>query len=249
MPTSNPVQVDFSSLEIFSTIFLSILIQAFPFLLIGTLISSMIQVFVSGEKIAKLFSVDKGQAFFFAVFAGFLFPVCDCAIIPVAGRLLKKGVPQFAVVTFMLAAPIVNPLVIASTFFAFPEQHFVAYTRIFLGLAVAITVGLFFKIFPGKGSIFKRGISNFSCKCGVCNQIDGDNNNFLGKINAIFKHAGSEFFEVGRFLIVGAFLSGIMQAYLPKDILADIGGGEIISLIIMMLAAFIFQCVQPPMPL
>ena len=63
----------------------------------------------------------------------------------------------------------------------------------------------------------------------------------MGKIDAVLRHAGNEFFEVGRYLIVGAFLSAIVQTFVPKEALAGLGGGYVVSLLVMMLSAFIMS--------
>ncbi|GCD08754.1 permease [Clostridium tagluense] len=228
-------------LQRFNTIFLSILIQAFPFILFGVFFSSIIQVFVSTEKITKIFPKNTALQFIVAISAGFFFPVCDCAIVPVGARLVKKGVPLPAAITFMLAAPIVNPIVIASTLYAFPNQPLIAVYRTCLGIIVAFFVGLVFLLSPEKNPMLLDNNNKSFCNCGFCsddyNNIDG----FRQRIDAIFKHAGSEFFGVGKFLIIGSFLSSIMQTIIPKDLFPTLGGGIIISILIMMLFAFILS--------
>lgn len=232
--------IDLSWLQALNTVFLSILIQAFPFILFGVIVSSILQVFVPSGTIVKLFPKKSGLGFIVAIFAGFLFPVCDCAIVPIAARLVKKGVPIPTAITFMLAAPIVNPLVIASTFYAFPGQPSIALFRLFLGILIAATVGLTLLFFSEEKSITLNSFDNIACRCGYC-EDNSISKGFFGKSEAIFRHAGAEFFEVGRFLIIGAFLSSIVQTLIPKDILSNIGGGDIISLIIMMLSAFVLS--------
>jgi uncharacterized membrane protein YraQ (UPF0718 family) len=234
------IHFNLSRLQVLNTVFLSILIQAFPFILIGVVASSLIQVFVSKEAIVRLFMGKRELGFIIAVFAGFLFPVCDCAIVPVAVRLVKKGVPLPTAMTFMLAAPIVNPFVIASTLYAFPGQLYIAFCRVILGITVALAVGLTFYFIPEETAITLNGLDDISCQCGYCGENDIPKG-FWGRVDAIFKHAGAEFFEVGRFLIIGAFLSGIVQTLIPKDVMTNIGGGYIVSLAVMMLSAFILS--------
>ncbi len=232
---------DLSGLQTFNTVFLSILIQAFPFILFGVFVSSVIQVFISEETIVKFFPRSGIAAFGAAVVSGVLFPVCDCAIVPVVGRLVKKGVPLPVAVTFMLAAPIVNPIVIASTFYAFPGQPSVVFYRTLLGIAIAVVAGLMFVLFPEKKSMLANGVDALACKCGFCSRDYVSSKGALGKINAIFMHAAAEFFEVGRFLIMGAFISTAMLTLVPKEILAGLGGENTTALLIMMASAFIFS--------
>ena len=93
-----------------NTIFLSILLQAIPFMLLGTMISSILHIFISDQFVIKVFPDKNGLGFLTALFGGILFPVCECAAVPVITGLMKKGVSMPVAITFMLAAPIVNPL-------------------------------------------------------------------------------------------------------------------------------------------
>ena len=231
----------FTMIQRFNTVFLSILIQAFPFILFGVFISSIIQVFVSSEKITKIFPKNTVLQFIVAIFAGFFFPVCDCAVVPVGARLVKKGVPISAAVTFMLAAPIINPIVIASTLYAFPSQPYIAIYRTGLGIMIAFLVGVAFIFFPERKPMLLSIIDEIACNCGFCSDNYNNKNGTWENIDAIFRHAGAEFFQVGKFLIIGSFLSSIMQTVVPKNLFANLGGGIIISLLIMMLFAFILS--------
>ena len=94
-------------------IFVSIVLEAFPFMLLGTLIGGFIEVFVSQETITRFLPERRWWSVFIAAGLGVIFPVCECAIVPVIRRLLKKGVPLSAAIAFLLGGPIVNPLVAA----------------------------------------------------------------------------------------------------------------------------------------
>ncbi|GFZ32665.1 permease [Clostridium zeae] len=233
--------IDYGKIQIFSTVFLSILIQAIPFILVGVVFSSVIQVFVTSDAISRFFPKSPGLGFIAALVSGIFLPVCDCAIVPVASRLIKKGIPLPIAITFMLAAPIVNPVTIASTIYAFPTQTSIALYRIYFGVTVAFFTGLAFYIFPEKDIFLedKNIISN--CECGFCEDNSGATKSFKGKLRAILTHSSLEFFQVGKFLIIGAFLSSIMQVLLPKELIFKLGGTTLTSLIVMMLAAFVLS--------
>ncbi|MBU3190174.1 permease [Clostridium bowmanii] len=233
--------VFFPWIEHFSSVFLSILIQAFPFILFGVFVSSVIQVFVTSEKIIRIFPKNRILQFIVAIFAGAFFPVCDCAIVPVAARLIKKGVPLPAAVTFMLAAPIVNPIVIASTLYAFPGQPSIAIYRFCIGILVALFVGIVFVFSPEKDIMLLSNVNEIACDCGLCGDNYDNKKGFGRNIDAVFRHATTEFFTVGKFLIIGSFLSSLMQTIIPKDVFSNLGRGSIISLLIMMLFAFILS--------
>ena len=103
----------------FATIFLGIFIEAAPFLLFGTLASGMVEVFVSQDFFARVISRRAGLGALTGAFMGLAFPVCECGVVPLTRRMLRKGLPLSAGIAFLLAAPVLNPIVIASTGAAF----------------------------------------------------------------------------------------------------------------------------------
>lgn len=128
-------------IQSFTTIFLSIILEAIPFIIIGVFISSLIQVFISEETIAKIIPKNKFIGIFIAGIVGIVFPVCDCAIVPIVRRLLKKGVPLYIGVTFMLSVPIINPVVLVSTYYAFQSNSHMVLLRGGIGALSAMLIG------------------------------------------------------------------------------------------------------------
>ena len=218
------------------TVFLSILYEAFPFILIGIFVSSLIQVLIPSSILERIFSKNRLVGYLAALFAGVIFPVCDCATVPVTARLIRKGVPVPIAVTFYLAAPIVNPIVIVSTLYAFPGQPSVALFRVVLGLLVALAVGL---ILPKAApAAILNSSETAACDCSD-EHHHGDAEQ--SRLQSVLRHAASEFFDVGVYLIIGALISSVIQTFVPKDFLSDIGGSIILSVFIMMLASFILS--------
>ncbi len=125
-----------------NTIFLSIILEAIPFILLGVFVSAIIQSFVSENTIQKLVPRNAILAVIPAALLGIIFPICECAIIPVVRRLIKKGMPAHVGIVFMLSAPIINPVVYASTFFAFKSTPYIANARMIIGFITAIIIGL-----------------------------------------------------------------------------------------------------------
>lgn len=236
----NWVEVFYSKVLVLNTVFLSILLQAFPFILFGVFVSSIIQVLIPSEVLVKLFPRNKGLGFLAALGAGIFFPVCDCAVIPVASRLVKKGVPLGIAVTFMLAAPILNPIVVASTLYAFPGQPIIALSRVVIGGIVALAVGLIIAFIKMDQDVLLDGSDAFYCDCESCLELEV-NTGFLSKIRAVFSHTSAEFIIVGRFLIIGAFLSSLVQVFVPKEIVLTLSDKPVVALLIMMLSAFILS--------
>jgi uncharacterized membrane protein YraQ (UPF0718 family) len=126
----------------FKTIFLSIILEAIPFVLLGVLISALLQSFVSERTIQRMIPKNPILGILFACLLGIIFPLCECGMIPVVRRLMHKGMPVYIAVVFILVGPILNPVVYASTFMAFRSRPEMAYTRMGLAFAVAVIMGL-----------------------------------------------------------------------------------------------------------
>ena len=196
----------------FYNVFISILIQGFPFILIGSFVSAIIQICISRDTFIKIFPKNIFLSCIIAAFAGLLFPICDCGTIPIVRGLMKKKVPIAAGITFMLAAPIVNPIAIVSTIYAFQGMESVVIYRVIAGIIISILVGLIMQFCTKKDEeILKSNADIGECDCGFCNDNYEYSKSKLQKIKAIFIHAGDEFFNIGKFMIIGTFLSSIFQ--------------------------------------
>src|SRR6187402_2388585 len=99
--------------------FLSILFEGAPYILIGTLLSGFIDAFLPAKLLERMLPKNKIVSTFAAGFLGLIFPVCECAVVPVVRRLVQKGLPLSCALTYLLSAPIINPIVILSTMTAF----------------------------------------------------------------------------------------------------------------------------------
>ena len=143
-------------------VFLGTYLQALPFLLLGILLSSVIQVFVPADLLQRIFPKNLLGGMVFGVLGGFLLPICDCASIPVFRSLIRKGVPLPAAVTFMIAAPIINPVVMLSTYYAFGGNARVMLARMSFGIVCSVLIGLWFA--REKGSVLTQ-TSVPACAC------------------------------------------------------------------------------------
>lgn len=244
-------------LEGFTIIFLSIILEAIPFVMIGTFISSVIQIFVSERTIAKILPQNRFVGLIAASLMGIIFPVCECAIIPIMRRLIQKGVPLYIAVTFMLAVPIVNPVVLASTYYAFSDQTYMMFLRGGLGLVSAILIGHIIGIIQYKDNPLKSNSMYKHIECGCSHNHDHDrhhqscnhNHNsvsikkrtFFSKIFEIIEHTSIELYEVGRFLIMGAFLSALMQTFISRSFIISVGQGKVSSTLVMMTLAYVLS--------
>jgi uncharacterized protein len=219
-----------------NTIFLSILIEALPFVLIGVLIAGLIQIFITEEHIRRFIPKNKYLAVIMSCIVGAVFPACECGIVPIVRRLMSKGVPIYAAMGFMLTGPLINPVVIASTYMAFGNDIKIAALRMglgfFIALVIALVVGWLFK-----GTQFKNSINVQSTH----DHEHGGNKSFLDKLWSMLTHSIDEFFDMGKFLVLGAFLAAFVQTYMPAKALFEAGSGPVTSLLVMMGLAFVLS--------
>ena len=107
----------------FCYLFLSIVLEGAPFIFFGTLISGFIDAYLPPGLIDRWLPKRKSLAVIMSALLGAIFPVCECAIVPVIRRLIRKGLPVSCAITYMLSAPIINPIVVISTYNAFNSEQ------------------------------------------------------------------------------------------------------------------------------
>ncbi len=134
----------------FALNFLSLFLEGAPYILLGTLISGFIDVYMPSSLMDRLLPRNKFLAIFSCGLMGLILPVCECAVVPVIRRLVSKGLPISCAFTYMLAAPIVNPITIWSTWHAFSDQDqwWVVLSRVGMGYGVAVLVGILLLAVP-----------------------------------------------------------------------------------------------------
>ncbi|HEY9649839.1 MAG TPA: permease [Coleofasciculaceae cyanobacterium] len=128
------------------TLFLSLLVEAIPFLLLGVLFSGLLLLFIDDRKLIAVLPKNPLLGAIVGSCVGFLFPVCECGNVPVARRLLIQGAPTPVAIGFLLAAPTINPIVIWSTWVAFRDQPEIVVLRVLFSLGIAIFVGCVFSV-------------------------------------------------------------------------------------------------------
>jgi uncharacterized protein len=126
------------------TLFLSLLVEAMPFLLLGVLLSGLLLLFVDERKLVAAMPRNPMLGAIIGSCGGFLFPVCECGNVPVARRLLLQGAPTPVAIGFLLAAPTINPIVIWSTWVAFRDQPEIVVLRVLFSLGIAVIIACVF---------------------------------------------------------------------------------------------------------
>lgn len=230
-----------------STIFLSIVIEALPFVLLGCLISGALQVFLTPERVKRWLPDNRFLSILTGSVLGFFFPSCECGIVPIVHQFVKKGVPVHTAFAFMLTAPIINPIVIFSTFIAFGNSWEMAGWRIVGSFVVALIIGIWLAYFQ-KESVLKTKIQQTIDHNHHHDHTHGTNEHEEVKIGRIkqlsqqtghvLTHSIDEFFDTGRYLIVGGLIAASMQTYLPTRVMLTLGSTKLLAIIIMLLLAF-----------
>jgi uncharacterized membrane protein YraQ (UPF0718 family) len=223
----------------FTTVFLGIFIEAAPFLLLGTLASGLVEVFVSREDLLRLIPRRALPATLVGGMMGLAFPVCECGVVPLTRRLVKKGMPLSAGIAFLLAAPIINPIVLASTFAAYGWGNILA-ARFVLALVVSLSVGLIFSLNKAPYSLL-RPEALTTLASGDEGETTHASETLRVRLQQALRIAGDEFFEMGRYLVIGSALAALMQTLIPQRVLLTVGSGPLVSVLVMQAIAFILS--------
>ncbi len=226
------------NLSNFKVIFLGILIDALPFILVSVLVSSILHNFISEKIIQESLPTKKSYNILLACCLGVIFPACDCGMVPIVRRLVQKGVPLYSAIAFLLSAPIINPVVAFSTFYAFNSLE-IAFFRLFIAFFVASGTSLFidrlFKQVPL--SSINPAVSH-GCECHSHSHDHNYEKAWKEKLLSVADDACSEFFEMGKFLILGSAIGAAVQTFLPREFLLAIGHSPLLSVMVMILFAF-----------
>jgi uncharacterized membrane protein YraQ (UPF0718 family) len=230
----------YDKIQSVSTYFLSILMQALPFLLLGAFVSAALQILIPSGWLMKRFEEQNYSSFLFAAIAGFFLPICDCGLVPIVSGLLKKETPLPQTITFWLTSAAVNPIVFLSVLYAFPDKPWLAVLKAAAGISVGILVGLILKLV----NIKTRDVihTNLSLRVGST-ILESNGEGMTGKLSTIFAGAKIEFFRVSKYVILGAMVSSLMQTVMPPALKTYIGGSTIVQVLIMIVfAMFMSTC-------
>lgn len=211
-----------------------LLLQAVPFTLIGVLVSAAVETWVTEDFIEKHAPKSIANGFLAAILAGVCVPVCDCVVVPTFSRLVARKLPLPCAVTFLCAVPVVNPVSIWATWYAFADVPAVAVTRVALGVGVALLVGVSFVIFPVKSQVLRQNVLEkvrADCvDCAACADFNKlQSGNSLYKNSSSFKsdiknslktyahHIYSDFMRLMPIILFGTIVASIIRVWLGAD--------------------------------
>lgn len=169
------------SMRTLSLIFASIVLEAVPFMLLGAVVGGLLETFVSRERITSFLPRKRWKTVLIAAGLGVIFPVCECAIVPIVRRLSRKGLPMAGAVAYLLGGPLANPIVAGSTLVAYKLEWPMMAARFIGGYLIAVAIGLAMdRIFRNRQAfiddVAKPGAESGTCGCGhEHHDHDGEN--------------------------------------------------------------------------
>lgn len=223
----------FDQLSTFTTIFLGIFIEAAPFLLMGTLASGFVEVFFDKDSLARIIPRNVIGGAIVGSLLGLFFPVCECGVVPLTRRLMKKGMPLSVGVTFLMAAPAFNPIVIASTAAAFGVGR-VLFLRMILTAIIAIITGLIFSMQKDPQQLLLPMEMDVHEETQIVAPL-------MERVRQALIIAADEFFEMGRYLIFGIVIAAGMQTLVPQTWMLSVASGPVISVLALMALAIVLS--------
>jgi hypothetical protein len=212
-------------------VFGSLLIEAFPFVVLGAFVSASIEVLVPASIFTRIGLLPRPLQLPAAAAAGIAFPVCECGSVPVARRLARKGLAPSAAVTFMLAAPVVNPVVIASTLVAYrgqDTQWLMVVGRFTMGFIVAMAVG--WVVGARRADDLLRARTD-----------DDEEEPGASRGRRFVDHLTGDVLFMGRYLVIGAAIAAAVQTLVPQTVLEGVASLPVLSIVAMMVLAFVMS--------
>lgn len=215
----------------FVTLSSSVIIESFPFVILGILLSILIQVWLPKNFIIKYLPRQPFIRKMCISLLGVFLPVCECGNVPLARGMIVQGFTAAESLVFLLAAPILNPVTILTTHQAFGGDNTILVTRLLGGLLIANTVGWLFGKHQDPESLLSP---KFAASCRAAEHHDHSGK--TAKSLDIFIRESSNILPA---LFVGSAVAGLVQVVVPRDILLTLGSNPVWSVLAMMLLAFI----------
>lgn len=226
------ISEDAAGIETFALIFTSIVVEALPFVMLGALVSAGIEVYVSDAVFMKIAKLPLPLQVPGAAFGGMAFPVCECGSVPVARRLISKGVHPAAGLAFMLASPILNPIVLWSTYVAYRGRgvHWeMVAGRAGLGLLLAIVAGWAIGT-ETAGQLLRHQDASA-----------GHDHSHGSKRRSFVEHLAGDFMFMGRFVVIGGALAALLQTAIPQNVISGVATTPLVGSLALMGLAYVLS--------
>jgi uncharacterized membrane protein YraQ (UPF0718 family) len=231
-------------------LFQGLLIEALPFLLIGVLISAAARWWAPGGRWLRRLPSQPLLGPLSGAALGFALPACECGNVPVARQMLVGGAPLGSALGFLFAAPVLNPIVLASTWAAFPDQPWLLLARPLGAVVVAVGLALLLRLIPEAellqpDLLAERRLHQPLEEVNLLERRGG----VLGtqdrrpltrpSLAELMRHGGREFLELALLLVLGCVLASLVQSFVPRSWLLAVGGAPTLSILALMLLALV----------
>jgi uncharacterized protein len=210
-----------------ATVFVAVCVQALPFLVLGVTLSGLIAAYVPPSVFRRVLPANQAAAVPVAGLAGVVLPGCECASVPVSRRLMRQGVPASAALTFLLAAPAINPVVLTSTAVAFPNEPRMVLARFAGSAATAVAMGWLWARF-GKMEWFAERARRLAEPRGE-----------RPRWEVFVETARHDLAEAGGFLVLGGLTSAVLNVLLPATVVDTLAGHIALGVLVMGLLAVV----------
>src|SRR5215210_7167789 len=254
-----------TQLQDFVTLALSILVEALPFVVLGALVSALIRVLGPTQRLIQLLPKRPLLRRLSISLFGTFMPVCECGNVPVARGLVIRGLSVAESTTFLLAAPIINPVTLLATSQAFPLDPSIVWIRMAGGLLIANLVGGLIALYKDQMELVSKGFYNTLCQVEAADELHhhehnhkhhdhdqhhehhGDHDHHHASNRwwdrwqegiVIFRDEVSLMLKV---LCLGALIAGATQVFVPRDVLTSLGSDPFLSILAMIALAFIIS--------
>jgi len=220
--------LDVAAIKTGATVFVAVCAQALPFLVVGVLISGAIAAFLSADLLRRVLPKRAALAVPVAGVAGIALPNCECAAVPVARRLIQQDVPASVAVTFLLAAPAVNPIVLVATAVAFPGEPKMVLARFLGSMGTAVAMGWLWARFGKMEWFAERAMRRLP------EHVDG-----RSRWAVFFETARQDLVDAGGFLVVGGLTAAVLNVVVPRSWIDTLGAQLVLGVVVMAVLAVV----------
>lgn len=221
------------SVKDFFTLSISVIIESVPFVILGILLSIAVQVWLPEGLLLRRLPRNAVLRRVSISLLGVLLPVCECGNMPLARGLILRGLSVGEAMTFLFAAPIVNPITIITTYQAFGWADGILVYRVLGGFAIANLIGWLYSRHPRPMQLLT---SRFQAAC-----AHASGSSSIGRVTRSVSMFAQETSTMLPALFIGASVAGLIQVALSRDLLIALGQNPVYSVLALMLLAFVIS--------